>query len=231
MLIRLNTTDDSIRQLNEENLLLRQRNRELEEMANEKETQMQDFPSSCLGFEDEQGIRQIKVPGEPTEFKVLCDSKIAGPGWTVVLRNLGDENFNRNWTEYENGFGYLDSTFFRGLAVLHVLTQSQPHELYMVVYSKDGSEFSNHFDNILVGGESEGYRLKSIGNPKTENFIFIKNQVNAKFSTYDRNNAKTEINYAAQKQSGWWYSTGSQLRLTGWDPNAKQILMLIRPKM
>ncbi|XP_043662973.1 fibrinogen-like protein 1 [Drosophila teissieri] len=199
-------------------------------MANGKETQMQDLPNSCLGFKNEQGIRRIKVPGS-SEFDVLCDSKTAGPGWTVVLRNLGDENFNRNWTDYEFGFGFLEASFFRGLEVLNMMTQSQPHELYMVVYFKDDSSFSNYFDNIVVGGESEGYRLTSIGNPKSEDLLFIKRQVNAKFSTYDRNNAKTEINYAAQKQAGWWFSRGSQLSLTSWPPNAKQILMLIRPKM
>ncbi|XP_033154690.1 angiopoietin-1-like [Drosophila mauritiana] len=234
--------DETIRHLSEENVLLKQTNSELKEIANEKENQLRsywtqnngskekvDLPSSCLDYDYEKGLRRIKVPGAES-FEVLCHSEIAGPGWTLVLRNLGNANFNRNWTEYKYGFGVWGSSFFRGLEVLHLMTRSQPHELYVVANLKDETTLSNHFDEIDVGGEPEGYRLKSIGKPKSKELLFMKSQVNAKFTTYDRNNAGTKTNYAVMNNAGWWYSKKNQLSFTNSPDDVEEILMLIRPK-
>lgn len=69
------------------------------------------------------GIKHIAIP---------CDSTLAGFGWTVIQRRLdGTENFNRNWTDYCTGFGDLRKEFFFGLQQLHLITNSQPHELYI----------------------------------------------------------------------------------------------------
>ncbi|XP_026834735.1 fibrinogen-like protein A [Drosophila erecta] len=210
----------------------------LKEIANETEgfqvncsAEDQDLPSNCLGFENGEGIRQIKVPGAK-KFYVMCDSKTAGPGWTVVLRNLGNENFNRNWTSYKNGFGSMDSSFFVGLSRLHLMTQSQPHELFIAIYFKHPlhSQFTNSFDNFIVGGASQGYRLESIGNPTSSHFPFIQSQVKAKFTTFDSNNAGTKINYA-RGTAGWWFTAGNKQSLTQWQIGYEKTLMLIRPKM
>lgn len=95
---------------------------------------------------------------------VLCDWKLAGSGWTVIQRRKdGSENFNRNWSDYKLGFGDLRGEFFIGLEKLSLLTQSQPHELY--IYLED---FHNEFryarySNFLVGNESESYMIKTFG--------------------------------------------------------------------
>ena len=42
-----------------------------------------------------------------------CDMTTAGGGWIVIQRNKKDSlvNFNKNWTDYEKGFGDLNTEF------------------------------------------------------------------------------------------------------------------------
>ena len=44
---------------------------------------------------------------------VYCDMTTKYGGWTVIQRNKKDSlvNFNRNWTDYEKGFGDLNTEF------------------------------------------------------------------------------------------------------------------------
>ncbi|XP_056015806.1 uncharacterized protein LOC125674536 isoform X2 [Ostrea edulis] len=61
------------------------------------------------------GVYDLAVKGTP--ITVYCEIKV-GHSWTVIFRRTrGDVTFNRNWTEYENGFGnvggdlWLDDAF------------------------------------------------------------------------------------------------------------------------
>ena len=64
-----------------------------------------------------------------TITKVYCDTLTDGGGWLVVQRRIdGSENFDRDWTEYEEGFGTLpvddndtSGEFWLGLYSLHYL--------------------------------------------------------------------------------------------------------------
>ena len=46
-------------------------------------------------------------------------------GWIVIQRNKKDSlvNFNKNWTDYEEGFGDLNTEFWYGLENIHFLTK------------------------------------------------------------------------------------------------------------
>ena len=56
---------------------------------------------------------------------VYCDMKTTAGGWIVIQRNKKDSlvNFNKNWTDYEKGFGDLNTEFCYGLESMHCLTQ------------------------------------------------------------------------------------------------------------
>ena len=53
-----------------------------------------------------------------------CDMTTDGGGWIVIQRNKQDNvaSFNRNWTDYEEGFGDLNTEFRYGLKPLYYLT-------------------------------------------------------------------------------------------------------------
>lgn len=89
--------------------------------------------ASCIGRDPSWLQTFTLYRGFPRTFQVLCNSKIAGPGWTVIQQRMnGAENFYRNWASYRNGFGELrGGEFFLGLEKIHRLTAEQPHELYI----------------------------------------------------------------------------------------------------
>ena len=50
-----------------------------------------------------------------SEVHGYCDTMTAGGGWLVIQRRKdGSEDFNRNWVEYEDGFGSLTGEFWYG---------------------------------------------------------------------------------------------------------------------
>ena len=52
-----------------------------------------------------------------------CNTITNGGGWLVVQRRTnGSENFHRNWSDYEMGFGSLTGELWYGLHALHCLT-------------------------------------------------------------------------------------------------------------
>ena len=47
------------------------------------------------------------------EAEAYCDTTNGGGGWLVVQRRQdGSVDFNRNWVEYEDGFGKLTGEFW-----------------------------------------------------------------------------------------------------------------------
>ena len=52
-----------------------------------------------------------------------CDMTTDGGGWIVIQRNKKDSlvDFNKNWTDYETGFGDLNTEFWYGLETICTL--------------------------------------------------------------------------------------------------------------
>ncbi|XP_067938632.1 angiopoietin-related protein 3-like [Watersipora subatra] len=71
------------------------------------------------------GVYQVNPPhtdGEP--FPVWCDF-FDGRGWTVFQRRVnGSVSFNKNWTDYQAGFGEIAGEYWLGLDKIHALTRS-----------------------------------------------------------------------------------------------------------
>ncbi|XP_034104854.2 angiopoietin-related protein 7-like [Drosophila albomicans] len=196
------------------------------------------IPSSCIPYV--QGVHEISFD-DLGSFDVLCDSQLVGPGAIVIQQRVGgDEDFNRDWATYREGFGSMQSDFFLGLEKIHRLTSSRPHELYVHLVALNGTAYYAHYDDFQIANERNGYRLrlgKYNGNASTDDCL--RRHRSMKFSTYDRDN-DVGYNYscALNNHSGWWFEHCYQCNLNvrngrelkWYSIDLKEVKMLIRPK-
>ena len=90
-----------------------------------------------------------------------CDMTTDAGGWIVIQRNKKNSlvDFNKNWTDYESGFGDLNTEFCYGLAPIHCLTQRGQWEM-RVDYQFNNKTWSYlHYNQFSVGSASEEYPL------------------------------------------------------------------------
>ena len=94
------------------------------------------------------------------EFKVFCDQKTAGGGWTVFQKRFdGTVDFFRTWDDYRQGFGNLNGEFWLGLDKIYRLTASSSNKLRVdLEYVRDGRAFAE-YQSFSVANEEEKYLL------------------------------------------------------------------------
>ena len=163
-----------------------------------------------------------------TITNVYCDTVTAGGGWLVIQRRIDESvDFNRYWSEYEEGFGNLpdddeDTTgeFWIGLNYLNCLTSHGQWELridYMLSNKTKGYLSYRHF---RVGSASDDYQLSISGfSGNTTDPITGSHGShslnNMKFTARDRDNDKWTNNCALHyvgAVGGWWYNGCSKIR-------------------
>ncbi|KAH8300031.1 hypothetical protein KR044_008741, partial [Drosophila immigrans] len=154
------------------------------------------------------GIHKIKISGiDPID--VLCDSLLAGPGWIVIQQRIGgNQDFNRHWAEYREGFGSLFADFFLGLEKIHRLTTTQRHELYVHLVALNGTIFNARYDDFTISDEANGYTL-GLGKFKGTIWDALNYSERRRFSTTDRDADAATSNCADNYKSGWWYGSCS----------------------
>jgi len=158
---------------------------------------------NCLGKSSD--VYMFQVPGIG-DFSIPCDSALAGSGWTVIQRRQdGTENFNRNWTDYSSGFGDLRKEFFIGLKKLHLITNSEPHELYIHLEDFESESRYARYNNFVIGNEEEFYAIKSLGEYSGNAENALEGHKDMPFSTPDRN-FNNERDCAEEFKSGWWFN-------------------------
>ena len=146
-------------------------------------------------------------------FSVYCmferDNKAA---WTVIQRRVnGEVDFNRNWVQYENGFGTLNGSFWLGLWKIHDLTSGRGMlaRLYMDLKSKRKAiiETFVEYEEFAVGNSSENYQLhmaKYDTRSSINDVLSSSSKCDVhgmKFATVDK--GKESFN------GGWWFRTCS----------------------
>ena len=178
-----------------------------------------------------------KCGGHFTTANVYCDMSTDNGGWIVIQRNKKDGklNFNKNWTDYEEGFGDLNKEFWYGLAAIHCLTQRGQWEM-RVDYQFNNNTWSYlHYNQFSVGSASEEYSLTTGGFTGVGTDQFAASPHNGmKFSTPDNDNDKWSGNCAASWKSGWWYNNCWNININYQPPHVKGSVlfseMKIRPK-
>lgn len=154
------------------------------------------------------GVHNVTMSSGFT-FELLCDSEIAGPGWTVIQQRIrGGVNFHRGWRDYRTGFGdFWDGDFFIGLEKLHRLTNEQPHQLYIHMEYFNGTTMFAKYDEFAISTELDQYRLYRLGEFSGNSRDSLRSHFNMKFTTPDRDNDhKSNGNCAQLHHGGWWYT-------------------------
>ena len=152
--------------------------------------------------------------------KAYCDTSSGGGGWVVVQRRQdGSVDFNRDWVDYEDGFGSLTGEFWYGLRPLHCLTNQGQWELRIDITYSNGTKSYLSYSNFSIGPTSSNYKLSISGfNGITPIDMFSLHPLNGMpFSTRDRENdvhdrVHCAVNYAGNA-GGWWYAACSYILL------------------
>lgn len=200
------TISNLLAQIESQNARLRENEENLSKLQKQIE-KFQRIQNSCRAVSDSNSIHNVEMPNFDT-FPVLCNSEIAGPGWTVIQQRInGEESFSRDWETYKNGFGNFSGDFFLGLEKIHRLTNDQPHELYIYLETFDRESIYARYDNFSVAGEEDKYRLLSLGSFSGNSIADkMSYHVDQKFSTFDSDNDGLEDGHCAkQYNTGWWY--------------------------
>ncbi|KAK5926289.1 hypothetical protein CgunFtcFv8_021873 [Champsocephalus gunnari] len=182
------------------------------------------------------GLYYVKPAKATEQFLVYCEIDSFGRGFTVIQRRRdGSVDFNKDWIQYKEGFGYLspdDTTeFWLGLEKMHLLTSSttMPTVLRIELVDWEGNTKYADYTTFRVGNEDGMYRLTygyylagdagdafdgfDFGDDSSDKFYTSHNGM--QFSTFDKDNDKFDGNCAQQDGSGWWMNRCHAAHLNG----------------
>ena len=152
------------------------------------------------------GVYKMSI-GTFATANVHCDMTTDNGGWIVIQRNRKNSqlSFDKNWREYEEGFGDLNKDFWAGLELMHILIQRSQWEM-RVDYQKNDKTWSYLlYNEFSVRNATEEYLLNVGGFTGVGKDCFAWHN-GMKFSTFDNDNDKHSGNCAAWRKSGWWYN-------------------------
>ncbi|XP_070555898.1 uncharacterized protein [Ptychodera flava] len=166
------------------------------------------------------GIYAIYPISSPAEFNVSCDMNVnEGIGWTVIERRVdGQEDFNRTWIEYRQGFGDLESSHWLGNDRIHSLsfTNGKKYEARIELTDAFASIAVAVYDDFSIRDNFDFYELNVgayIGGNAGDSLSY---QSGRPFSTYDApNDGVKNVNYGERHGGGWWFDVCPQSNLNG----------------
>ncbi|XP_049548163.1 fibrinogen-like protein A [Anopheles darlingi] len=175
-------------------------------------------PTSCKEVSSHvSGVYEIRVNNSNSLLEVYCEQNKFGGGWIVVqYRFNGSIDFYRNWDEYRDGFGNVDSEFWLGLEKMHQITKSRTYELIVELKDFSGNYAYARYNAFEIGSQSEQYRLKRLGRHSgTAGDSMTLYNKGAEFSTKDRD-INDPYSGAVYYEGAWWHTTsGSYSNLNG----------------
>ena len=172
------------------------------------------------------GIFKLSEGSFDNSVDAYCDMTTDGGGWIVIQRNKMDSlvDFNKNWVDYEKGFGDLNKEFWYGLSAIHCLTQRGQWEMRVDYQHKNKTWSYLHYNQFSVGSASEEYPLTvggftGVGTDWFNDQSYPHNGM--KFSTPDNDNDKSSNSYncAANYKSGWWYNNCYHININRQPPD------------
>ncbi|XP_049548277.1 fibrinogen C domain-containing protein 1-like [Anopheles darlingi] len=175
--------------------------------------------SSCKDVRSNiSGIYLIRVNSKTEPFPVYCEQQQFDGGWLVIQHRYdGSLDFNRNWTEYRDGFGEIKKEFWIGLERLHQLTTASSGQWELIVELKDFRATYKYarYNAFKISGENDQYRLKTLGKYSGTAGDSMANHKGMKFSTPDQDNDESTLHCAEKWESAWWYNGCYYANLNG----------------
>lgn len=91
------------------------------------------------------GVYKIYPVGSATPISVYCDMVALGGGWTVIQRHYDNTvSFNRNSSDYTDGFGSMSGNYYLGNKWIQMLTDGSTtgivYKLAVVVEDTTGEK-------------------------------------------------------------------------------------------
>ncbi|KAG7461832.1 hypothetical protein MATL_G00195300 [Megalops atlanticus] len=175
------------------------------------------------------GFYIIKPLKAPSKIRVYCDMSEGG-GWTVLQRRSdGSEHFDRDWKEYKQGFGNMNSAngeFWLGNDNLHYLTSQGDYSLRINMMDFSDNQRFALYKSFKVADEKDSYQLQfgeysgtagdSLAGSYHPEVQWWASHQGMKFSTYDRDNDRYERNCAREDKAGWWFNRCHSANLNGY---------------
>ena len=121
-------------------------------------------------------------------------------------------DFNRNWTDYKEGFGDPQYEHWLGLKKINCLTFSLcAAELRIDIADYKGIHKYAIYSSIAVHNAANKYRLdlgaySGTAGDGMRACVSSDNSDGMPFSTHDRDNDKSSRNCAQSYRAGWWYN-------------------------
>lgn len=129
----------------------------------------------------------------------------------IQRRKDGSEDFNRNWVEYEDGFGRLTGEFWYGLRALNCLTSRGRWELQLEMQLTNGTRYHLFYDHFKVASAADKYKL-TVGGFRGTTSDPMAYHDGMFFTTYDNDNDRRfdNVNCALLRgpsapAGGWWH--------------------------
>ncbi|RXG71798.1 Techylectin-5A [Armadillidium vulgare] len=143
-------------------------------------------------------------------LRVLCDMETDGGGWLIIQKRTKSSeqvDFGQDWNTYKMGFGDLNTEFWIGNDILHMVTNQKRYEMLIEM-----NDYENGSFYAMVGSEDSLYEL-DIGNytgNASDSFTYHHGRP---FSTNDKDHDNFEDgNCANYFSGGWWYDRSERAR-------------------
>ncbi|KAB0384375.1 hypothetical protein FD755_006292 [Muntiacus reevesi] len=162
------------------------------------------------------GIYTIHVASVAEPRKVFCDMETSGGGWTVIQRREnGNVNFQRNWTDYKQGFGNPAGEYWLGNEVVYQLTRRGNYSLRVELQDWEGNEAFSQYEHFQLGSEGQLYRLSLSGYTGSAGHQSSLILQSTSFSTLDADNDNCLCKCAQLMSGGWWFDACGLSNLNG----------------
>ena len=135
----------------------------------------------------------------------------------LILRNdlAGSSSgfFDRNWTDYRQGFGNRTTLYWIGLDRLHNVSQGNC-QARIDLQATNGSWYYAQYSNFSVGDSSTNYTLTIGGYSGDTGYDAMAAHNGQQFTTKDADHDLSNSNCASLYGGGFWYAGCGRAHLT-----------------